>query len=48
MVKAWQKQKRWRNGGENTEELYRNGLNDPDNRDHVITYVEPGILQCEV
>ena len=48
MVKAWQKQKRWRKSGENTEELYRNGLNDPDNRDHVITYVEPGILQCEV
>ena len=31
-----------------TEELYKKGLNDPDNHDGVIIHLEPGILQCEV
>ena len=31
-----------------TEELYRKDLNDPDNHDGVITYLEPDILECEV
>ena len=37
-----------RRGGKNTEELYKKVLHDPDNPDGVITYLEPGILECEV
>ena len=37
--------KRWQ---EYTEELYKKDLNDPDNHDGVVTYLEPGILECEV
>ena len=37
--------KRWQ---EYTEELYRKDLHDPDNRDGVITHLEPDILACEV
>ena len=37
--------KRWQ---EYTEELYNKDLHDPDNHDGVITYLEPGILECEV
>ena len=37
--------KRWQ---EYTEELYRKGLNDPDNQGGVITHLEPEILECEV
>ena len=33
---------------EYTKELYKKGLNDPDNHDGVITHVEPDILMCEV
>ena len=29
-------------------ELYKKDLNDPDNHDRVITYLEPDILECEV
>ena len=36
---------RWQ---ENTEELYKRGLNDLDNHDGVATHLEPGILECEV
>ena len=36
--------KRWQ---EHTE-LYKKGLNDPDNPDGVITHLEPDILECEV
>ena len=39
-------QKRWQ---EYTEELYQKKkkiLNDPDNWDGVITYLEPDILEC--
>ena len=35
-------------GQEYTEELYKKGLNDPDNQDGVITHLEPDILKCEV
>ena len=35
--------KRWQ---ENTEELYRKDLHDPDNHDGVITSLEPDILEC--
>ena len=37
--------KRWQ---EYTKELYKKGLNDPDNHDGVITHLEPDILECEV
>ena len=33
---------------EYTEELYKNGLHDPDNHIGVITHLEPDILECEV
>ena len=35
--------KRWQ---EYTEELQNKGLNDPDNHDDVLTYLEPDILEC--
>ena len=37
--------KRWQ---EDTEELYKKDLNDPDNHDGVVTHLEPDILECEV
>ena len=37
--------KRWQ---ENTEELYKKDLHDPDHHDGVITHLEPDILDCEV
>ena len=37
--------KRWQ---ENTEELYKKDLHNPDNHDGVITHQEPDILECEV
>ena len=37
--------KRWQ---EYTEELYKKDLHDQDNRDGVITHLEPHILKCEV
>ena len=37
--------KRWQ---EYTEELYKKDLHDPDNRDGVITHLEPDILEGEV
>ena len=33
---------------EYTEELYKKDLHDPDNRDGVITHLEPDFLECEV
>ena len=33
---------------EYTEELYKKDLNDPDNHDGVITYLEPDILEYEI
>ena len=38
-IKKWQ---------ENTEELYKKGLNDLDNHSDVIIHPEPDILECEV
>ena len=35
-------------GQEYTEELYKTGLNDPDNHDGVVTHLEPDNLECEV
>ena len=37
--------KRWQ---EYPEELYKKGLNDPDNHDDVVIHLEPDILECEV
>ena len=31
-----------------TGELYKKILNDPENHDGVITYLEPDILECEI
>ena len=31
-----------------TEELQKKGLNDPDNRNAMVTYLELDILECEV
>ena len=39
------KKRRWQ---EYTEELYTKDLKDPDNRDGVITHLEPDTLECEV
>ena len=36
---------RWQ---EQTEELYKKDLHDPDNHDGVITHLEPDILECEL
>ena len=36
---------RWQ---ENTEELYKKDLHDPDNHNGVITDLEPDILECQV
>ena len=30
------------------KELYKKGLNDPDNHDGVVTHIEPDILECKV
>ena len=45
LTEAEDLKKRWQ---EYTEELYKNGFNDPDNHDGVITHLEPDILECEV
>ena len=37
--------KRWQ---EDTDELYKKDLCDPDNHDGVITHLEPDILECKV
>ena len=36
--------KRW----QEYTELYKKGLNDPDNHDGGVTHLEPDILECEV
>ena len=38
-IKKWQ---------EYTEELYKKGLNDPNDHDGVVTHLQPDILECEV
>ena len=41
-----QKQKkRWQ---EDTDEIYKKELHDPDNHNGVITHLKPDILECEV
>ena len=45
LTEAEEIKNRWQ---EYREELYKKGLNDPDNHDGVITGLEPDILECEV
>ena len=45
LTEAEEIKKRWQ---EYTAELYRKGLNDPDNHSGVVTHLEPDILECEV
>ena len=45
LTKAEAIKQRWQ---EDTEELYKKDLHDPDNHDGVITHLEPDILECEV
>ena len=45
LTEAEEIKKRWQ---EYTEELYKKGLQNPDNHDGVITHLEPDILECEV
>ena len=45
LTKAEEIKKRWQ---EYTAELYRKGLNDPDNHGGMVTHLEPDILECEV
>jgi len=45
LTEAEEIKKRWQ---EYTEELYKKGLNDPDNHDGVVTHLAPDILQCKV
>ena len=45
LTEAEEIKKRWQ---ENTEELYKKELHDPDNHNGVITHLEPDIRECEV
>ena len=45
LTEAEEIQKRWQ---EYTEKLYKERLNDIDNHDSVVIYLEPDILECEV
>ena len=45
LTEAGDIKKRWQ---EYTEELYKYDFHDPNNRDSVITHLEPDILECKV
>ena len=45
LIEAEDIKKRWQ---EDTGELYKKDLHNPDNHDGVITHLEPDILECEV
>ena len=45
LTEAQDIKKRWQ---EDTEELYKTDLHNPDNHNGVITHLEPDILECEV
>ena len=45
LTEAEEIKERWQ---EYTEELYKKGLNDLDNRTGAVTHLEPDILECEV
>ena len=44
-IEAKEIKKRWQ---EYIEKLYKEGLNDPDNYNGVVTHLEPEILECQV
>ena len=44
LPEAGENKKRW----QEYRELYKKGLNDPNNQDGVITHLEPDILECKV
>ena len=44
LTEAREIKKRW----QEYTELYKKGLNNPDNHDGVVTHLEPDILECEV
>ena len=48
MARTDQKHKILRGGKNTQQELHKKGLNDPDNHNDVVTYLEPDILECEV
>ena len=48
MARTEQKHKILRGGKNTQQELHKKGLNDPDNHDGMVTYLEPDILECEV
>ena len=45
LTEAEEIMKRWQ---ECPEELYKKGLNDPDNHNGVVINLEPDILECKV
>ena len=45
LIEAEEIKERWQ---EYTEELYKKGLNNPDNHDSMVTHLEPDFLECEV
>jgi len=45
LTEAEDTKKRWQ---EYIEELYKKGLNDPDNHDGLVSHLELDILKCEV
>ena len=45
LIEAENIKKRWQ---EYTEELHKKDLQDPDNHNGMITYLEPDIVECEV
>ena len=45
LTEAEEIKKRWQ---EYIKELYKKGLNDPDNLDDVVTHLQSDILGCEV
>ena len=44
LKEAEENKKRW----QGYTNLYKEGLNDPDNHDGVVIHLEPDILECEV
>ena len=45
LTEAEEIKKRWQ---EHTAELYKKGLNDPDDHNGVIAHLEPDILECKI
>ena len=45
LAEAEDVKKRWQ---EYTEELYKNGLNDVDNHNGVVTHIDSDILECDI